>query len=340
MPPEIPGNSDQTVIPTGSEAGVPSCARHDVFTDSDHLSAAVRHADLELVQQGCGRFRGDLSLAALGGTTVQFIHLNQKSISRAANAPDRLAVLIQLGGSQACLWNGYASQGSSIITYGPGHEHFGAEPREFACAFISIPLERMELLLERCHGAVLGQLRSGCHQLQVPAIQFFEIEKRLVQVQALIESKPALLDCAAVQQMFQHSLEESLLAIIYRAAEHLLDQDSKDRQSYGRIIRRTEEFLESHPDQPVHLIQLCSAIGVSPGLLRLAFRKLLNVDPKRYLLLYRLHRARTTLLSSHPSQTSVELVARKWGFWSRLQFEAEYRWTFAEPPSRTLARTR
>jgi AraC-like DNA-binding protein len=338
MPQEIPGNSAQMLNPNGSNVDVPSYARHDVFTDSDHLSAAVRHANLELVQQGCGRFRGDLSLAALEGTTVQFIHLNQMSISRAANAPDRLAVLIQLGGSRACVWNGYASQGSTIVTYGPGHEHFGAEPREFACAFISIPLERMELLLERCHGAVLGQLQSGCHQLQVPAIYFFEIEKQLAQLQALIESKPALLNSATVRQMFEYSLEESLLAIIHRATQRLSDQNSKDHENLCHIIRRTEEFLESHPDQPIHLIQLCSALGVSPDLLRLAFRELLTIDPRRYLQLYRLHRARTTLLSSDPSQTSVELVARSWGFWSRFQFEAEYRWMFAELPSRTLAR--
>lgn len=196
----------------------------------------------------------------------------------------------------------------------------------------------MALLLERCHGAVLGQLQSGCHQLQVPAIHFFEIEKQLAQLQALIESKPALLASATVRQMFEHSLEESLLAIIHGAAQRLSGQDSKDHQSFGHIIRRTEEFLESHRDKPIHLIQLCSALGVSPGLLQLAFRVLLRIDPKRYLLLYRLHRARTTLLLSDPSQTSVELVARSWGFWSRLQFEAEYQWMFAELPSQTLAR--
>src|SRR5260370_10204394 len=165
--------------PAIAENEVLSHARHDVFTDSDHLSAAVRHADLELVQQGCGRFRGDLSSAALGGTMVQFIHMNQTSISRAANAPGRMALLIQLGGSQPCLWNGYASQGSSVITYGPGHEHFGAEPKEFACAFISMPLERIELLLERCHRAVVGRLRTGLHQLQAPILRFLEIEKLL-----------------------------------------------------------------------------------------------------------------------------------------------------------------
>src|SRR5690348_15268359 len=103
---EAPQNSTHPAI---SQNEVASYARHDVFTDSDHLGAAVRHADLELVQQGCGRFRGDLSSAVLGGTMVQFIHMNQKSISRAANAPGRMALLIQLGGLQACLWNGYAS---------------------------------------------------------------------------------------------------------------------------------------------------------------------------------------------------------------------------------------
>ena len=324
--------------PAISENEVLSYARHSVFTDSDHLSAAVRHADLELVQQGCGKFLGDLSVAALGGTMVQFIHMNQTSISRAANAPGRLALLIQLAGSRACLWNGYESQGCSVITYGPGHEHFGAEPKEFACAFISIPIERIELLLERCHRAVVGRLRTGCHQMQAQALRFFEIEKRLAQLQALIDSKPMLLAHSAIRQMFEHSLEESLLSVIHGSGQHLLFQDAIDRQSSSIIIRRTEQFLESHPDQPIHLIQLCSAIGVSPGLLRRAFRELLNTEPKRYLRVYRLRCVRRILLASDPSKTSIKFVARNWGFWSRLQFEAEYRWMFAELPAQTLAR--
>jgi AraC-like DNA-binding protein len=324
--------------PATSESEVLSYARHDVFTDSDHLGAAVRHADLELMQQGCGRFRGDLSVAALGGTMVQFIHMNQTSISRAANAPGRLALLIQLAGAQACLWNGYESQGSSVITYGPGHEHFGTEPKEFSCAFLSIPMERIELLLECCHGAGVGRLRTGCHQIQAPVLRFCEIQKRLAELQAVIDSKPMLLTYPAIRQMFEHSLEESLLSFIHTASQNLVRQDSTDRQSSGNIIRQTEQFLESHPVQPSHLIELCSAIGVSPERLRRAFREILNVDAKHYLRTYRLRCVRRILLASDPSTISIESLARRWGFWSRLQFEAEYRRMFAELPIQTLVR--
>jgi len=44
---EIPQNSAQRA---SSENDVLSYARHDVFTDSDHLGAVVRHFNLELVQ--------------------------------------------------------------------------------------------------------------------------------------------------------------------------------------------------------------------------------------------------------------------------------------------------
>jgi len=333
---ETPQNS---IHRASSENDVLSYARHDVFTDSDHLSAAVRHLNLELVQRVSGPFHGDLSSGALGATMVQFIHLNQPTISRAINAPDRLAVLIQLRGLEPCIWNGYESRGSSVITYGPGHEHFGSEPREFECAFISIPLQRIDLLMELGHEATLGRLRTGCHHLQVAAVGFVEIEKQLTQLQAVIESKPILLTHAAVRQMFEYSLEESLLSIIRKAEHRLLSQNSTDRQTSGQIIRRTEQFLESHPDQPIQLMQLCSAIGVRPPELGRAFRELLNIEPKRYLRLYRLHCVRRILLASDPSKTSIEFVPRSWGFWSRLQFEAEYRRIFGELPSQTLARS-
>jgi AraC-like DNA-binding protein len=330
---ETPNNFAHLV---DSEKDTLSYARHRVFTESDHLSATVRHLDLELVHRGSGPFRGQLYSGSLGETMVQFIHLDQPTISRATNAPDRLAVLIQLRGAEPCIWNGYESQGSSVFTYGPGHEHFGVEPKDFECAFVSIPLKRIDLLLERCHEATVGRLRTGCHHLQAPAVSFIEMEKRLTQLQAVIDSKPTLLTHAAIRQMFEHSLEESLVSIIQKTEQRLLSQDSIDRQTSGQIIRRTEQFLESHPDQPIHLMQLCSAIGVSPALLGHAFHELLNIEPKRYLRLYRLHCVRKILLTSDPSETSVEFVARNWGFWGRLHFEAEYRRTFGELPSQTL----
>jgi len=171
-----------------------------------------------------------------------------------------MALLIQLGGSQPCLWNGYASQGSSVITYGPGHEHFGAEPKEFACAFISISLERIQLLLERCHQAVVGRLQTGCHQLQAPMLRFLEIEKRLAQLQAVIDSKPALLAHSAIRQMLEHSLEESLLSIIHAAGQHLLHRPTNlgsnhppNRTILGEPSRPADPFvtnLRSHRCQP------------------------------------------------------------------------------------------
>jgi AraC family ethanolamine operon transcriptional activator len=328
-----------SIHPASSETDVLSYARHQVFTESDHLSAAVQHLNLELVQRESGPFRGDLYSGALGGTMVQFIHLNQPTFSRAINAPDRLAVLIQLRGSEPCIWNGYESRGSSVITYGPGHEHFGAEPKEFECALVSIPLERIDLLLESFHQATWERLRTGCHQLQAPAVGFVEIEKQLTQLQAVIDSKPVLLTHAAIRQMFEHSLEESLLSVIRQAEQRFPSQDLTTRQTSGQIIRRTEQFLESHPDQPIHLMQLCSAIGVSPVSLGRAFRELLKIEPKRYLRLYRLHCVRRILLASDPAKTSVEFLAKSWGFWSRLQFEAEYRRVFGELPSQTLSRS-
>src|SRR5690348_5765627 len=144
MADELPQNSAKNDSQLPPETEVARYARHDEFNDGDHLSATVRHANLELVQQSCGRFHGGVSSGVLGGMMVQFIHLNQTSISRAMNAPDRMAVLVQVRGLRPCIWNGYASHGSSVITYGPGHEHFGVEPKKFECAFISIPIERIE----------------------------------------------------------------------------------------------------------------------------------------------------------------------------------------------------
>ncbi len=83
-------------------------------------------------------------------------------------------------------------------------------------------------------------------------------------------------------------------------------------------------------------MELCSAIGASPILLGRAFREFLNIEPKRYLQLYGFIVFEGSFWHRIPLRHLSKFVARNWGFWSRLQFDAEYRRLFGELPSQTL----
>jgi AraC-like DNA-binding protein len=134
------------------------------------------------------------------------------------------------------------------------------------------------------------------------------------------------------------ALEQELIHLMVRC---LIDSVSSGMTAGGRrhdaIVARLEEFLESHPDQPLYLTEICAAIGVAERTLRAACKEHLGMGPIRYLGLRRMHLVRRALLRADPSKT-VTHVATDHGFWELGRFAVAYRALFGESPSATLHR--
>jgi AraC-like DNA-binding protein len=104
-------------------------------------------------------------------------------------------------------------------------------------------------------------------------------------------------------------------------------------------MRRFENVLKDAEDRPLHLPEVCAAIGVSERTLRLHCLEHLGLSPHRYLLLRRMNQARRALAAADPTMTTVTAVAMRYGFWELGQFSVGYRHIFGEPPSVTLQRS-
>ncbi len=106
----------------------------------------------------------------------------------------------------------------------------------------------------------------------------------------------------------------------------------------GRV-RRAEEFMHAHADEPLTMQDVASATGIGLRALQLAFRTLRGSSPRAALEQMRLERARETLLAPPPAAgvTDIALLA---GFTHLGRFAAAYRSRFGESPSETLRRAR
>jgi AraC-like DNA-binding protein len=102
------------------------------------------------------------------------------------------------------------------------------------------------------------------------------------------------------------------------------------------IVRRAQEYLRAHADEPVYVLDLCAATGVSERTLRSAFLAQCGMGPIRYLKLRRLHQVRQALRASSSAATSVKAVGLANGFWDLGRFAIEYHRLFGESPSATL----
>jgi transcriptional regulator GlxA family with amidase domain len=107
---------------------------------------------------------------------------------------------------------------------------------------------------------------------------------------------------------------------------------------HSAIVARLEEFLEANLDRPLHLAEICLAIGVAERTLRHACEEYLGMGPIRYVSLRRMNIVRYALLRADPSRATVTRIATDHGFWELGRFSVTYRSLFGETPSETLRR--
>jgi AraC-like DNA-binding protein len=89
---------------------------------------------------------------------------------------------------------------------------------------------------------------------------------------------------------------------------------------HDMIIVRFEDFLETHPGQPLYLAEICAAIGVAERTLRVTCEEHLGMGPIRFLSLRRMHLVHRALLQADPSTKTVTRVACGHGFWELGRF--------------------
>jgi transcriptional regulator GlxA family with amidase domain len=102
-------------------------------------------------------------------------------------------------------------------------------------------------------------------------------------------------------------------------------------------VRRAEEYIEAHAEQPLRLGEIAQAAGVPVRTLLDAFSRFREVSPMQHLRDVRLERVRNRLLAAGPG-TRVTSVALDCGFVHLGRFSSLYQERFGESPSQTLAR--
>src|SRR6185503_11390775 len=100
-------------------------------------------------------------------------------------------------------------------------------------------------------------------------------------------------------------------------------------------VRKVEDYLMAHCDEPLTPETLAALAGVSIRSLFLGFQRYRGVSPMRLLHELRLRRAHEELLQSAPG-TRITDVAHRWGLGHLGRFSRDYRESFGESPSQTL----
>ncbi|WP_428424371.1 AraC family transcriptional regulator [Methylibium sp.] len=105
-------------------------------------------------------------------------------------------------------------------------------------------------------------------------------------------------------------------------------------------VRRCEEYIVAHADEPITMQDLARYAGISSRSLQAGFRHYRNTTPMAFLKNVRLQRVHEELLSAklQNRMETVTRVALEWGFSHLGHFTKAYADKFKELPSQTLRR--
>ncbi len=129
------------------------------------------------------------------------------------------------------------------------------------------------------------------------------------------------------------------LADATSAALHFSQVVPRTRTTSERyyLVKRVEEFMSQHLDEPLSLNAICAEMRCRPRTLIYAFNATLGMGPIAYLKVQRLNRVKRMLEAPDFRRSRILDLAGDCGFWHLGHFGSAYKSMFGVTPSQTRA---
>lgn len=302
--------------------------------------AGIEVIDMDVAQLQSTPLQARRVVVRLDGCVVALYatNLRMRTRTRPSLRQDLLSV-VSFGPATQGLVDGLAIRPDRLLLVAPGTAvGFVADPGYESITFMVSPQElRRHLRIRRR----LEDFREpqGLEILHVDAAmagQLFAFGKRLIE---LALQQPELFnEHAETRAAAQGELLEILLQTLDSSREAEPERSERTLQQQSEMVRSAELYALAHVDEPLYVTELCKQVGASERSLEYAFKAVMGLTPKAYLVRLRLHRVREALLAARPGTTTVAVEALNWGFWHFGEFSRAYKNCFGELPSQTLRR--
>jgi AraC family ethanolamine operon transcriptional activator len=161
-----------------------------------------------------------------------------------------------------------------------------------------------------------------------------EVTRRVLAISALLETHGSSLSNTAAEFWRRAVLEAFATTVIHGIPPHRGHVPSP-----LRLVREVGRYVDASPHRPVHISEICAALGVSRRTLHRAFGDAMGMGPVSFLRRKRLCAIHAALKSADPTRTRVTDIAIEFGFSELGRFAAYYLRMFGESPSATLRKS-
>ena len=317
------------------------CLNRVETAELEELAQFIKHADIELIQVRPTQSPSSLINLSLDNINLQIGSYGSGCISNATSDRERYGLLYKIDRENPTKCNGHQMDNRKFLVYGNNTEHFAFNDGPCKWSYVTIsPSYFEECILDLIEGKLKTSTgASSCLTCgDQPSIDSFHSTVR--DIIKIAERDSSLFENTDIRKGIEHSLLETQLAMLNRTLDEPKIINGRGAKSHEYTIKRSIEFLEANSYKPIHLLDLCSALGVKMRLLNYAFQEFYGVSPIRYLRLVRYSKVRRDLVSADPETTTVTEMASRWHFWHFGRFSVEYKNLFGESPSITLGKAR
>jgi AraC-like DNA-binding protein len=305
------------------------------FTDPDAYFAGIRNLQIEGLVLQRGEFRADSTRIDLHRLWMHRFDEYLPRIMRVTRSGVRSLVMFATAPDQPAMRiNGIETSQNQIATFGLDSHFYLRSSMRCQWATVSLAPEDLAYAGETIIGRELV-LPSPISTVGPSAPTLLRLRK-LHDVSAhLAKTAPDILAKPEVARAIEQALVEAIVFCLADSHAHSV----RDVQGHrARIMRRLEEALMANPEQPLYMAELSAQVGASYWTLRNCCLEYLDMSPKRYLWLRRMHLARRALRRANAGDKTVTEIASDYGFWEFGRFSVAYRSLFGESPSTSLRR--
>jgi AraC family transcriptional regulator, ethanolamine operon transcriptional activator len=307
------------------------------YSEPGELKAAEPNLYCQAIPMGREPFEIAVTAVHMGGVAL-IMGRASPCLGFLRTGADCAVLQLPLGKDGGLVLDTVACQPGVLGAWAGGADLLWANSERSSFAALALPFGAMEALLELPAGS--GLLRQGSRALLQARPASWERAGRIVRAAAwATAAAPDTFDAEQPRQALRDDLLKVAHDLVSPEPDAALPAPRADR-ARRRMVVRADEYLRAHLHRPIYTEELCEALAVSATGLAEAFRAVFGVSPHRFLKLRRLSMVRAALQAREGPPPLVKSVALSHGFWHLGQFARDYRETFGETPSETLARGR
>jgi AraC-like DNA-binding protein len=303
------------------------------FTDPDDYAAAIRATNTELTVTGRGQFTGKLIRIDLHRMWMQRARDNLPRIAHSTNIAGRAVISFRTRPGPNLRTAALEMQPTNIVCHSEGQSYYRRSSGLAAYASISLPVADMISFGAALAGVDLIPPKDPLIHTPPPAAMT-KLQRLHAAAGHLAENAPEIIANPDAARGLEQAMIEALIGCL---GSHNGRESSLAQGQHAIVMHRFHQVVDEHPEQPLYIPEICTAIGVSQRTLRMCCDEHLGMAPKRYLL-RRMHLVRRALHEAAADTASVTDVATRYGFWHLGRFAVEYCSVFGESPSATLRR--